>query len=234
MVSSRTRNILERFPFYEQADQRLREELEASATFVQLPAGEHVFREGDVCGSVVFLGRGAVRVFKAGETGREITLYHLEPGEACILNVACVVANVPYPAQAVTDVAVEAVVVDPGLFLGWMEKAAPVRSFVFRMMSQRFVSLLVRVEDLILSRLDRRLARFLLSASRSPDGIVHLTHEAVAAELGSAREVMSRLLKDLERRGAVHLQRGQIGILDEDQLERIAAETAGEPGTGRA
>jgi CRP/FNR family transcriptional regulator len=91
------------------------------------------------------------------------------------------------------------------------------------MMSERFVFLLTRVEDLILSRLDRRLARFLLSASRSPDGIVHLTHEAVAAELGSAREVMSRLLKDLERRGAAHLQRGQIEILDEAQLERLAS-----------
>jgi CRP/FNR family transcriptional regulator len=217
------RVILSRFAFFEEVDERLRREMESAGTLVRLDAGSIVFPERGTCDKVVFLGSGEVRVAKASETQREITLYHLRPGQACFLNVACVVAGIPYPAYAVADTSVEAVAVTPSAFLGWFEKVPSMRAFVLHMMSERFVELLLRLEDVALSRLDRRLADFLLSRSRVEGDTLHLTHEAIASELGSAREVMSRMLKDFEQRGAVRLHRGRVQICEASVLDRIAS-----------
>ena len=223
MPAGTRRIILSRFPFFGEADEPLRQEMEAAGTLVRLDTGSIVFPERGVCDKVVFLGSGEVRVKKVSENQREITLYHLLPGQACFLNVACVVAGVPYPADAVAETPVEAVAVTPSAFLRWFEKAPSMRAFVLRMMSERFVELLLRLEAVALTRLDRRLADFLLSRSRVEGEILHLTHEAIASELGSAREVMSRMLKDFEQRGAVRLHRGRVQICEASVLDRIAS-----------
>ena len=217
------RSILAQFSFYDQSDERLRREMEAATALVRLEAGQSIFNTGSECDKVVFLGRGDVRVSKVGETGRQIVLYRLRAGEACFLNVACVVAGVRYPADAITDSPTEALAVSPDVFLGWFEKAAPMRSFVLRMMSDRFIELLVRLEDVALTRLDRRLASFLVERARSEGDTLHLTHETIASELGSAREVISRRLKDLEQRGFVRLHRGAVEILEASALESLAS-----------
>jgi len=221
--SDSRRAILATFPFFEEADEHLRREMELAAALVRLDAGSTVFSQGEVCDKVVFLGSGEVHVKKGSETGREITLYHLRAGEACFLNVACVVAEVPYPADAATVSQVAAVAVSPSAFLSWFEKAPPMRAFVLRMMSERFVELLLRLEEVALTRLDRRLASFLLALSDRQGDAVHMTHEAIASELGSAREVMSRMLKDFEQRGAVRVRRGLVEIREASLLESIAS-----------
>lgn len=221
VAADRRTAILETFAFFREADERLRREIVDSSILASLAAHEFVFREGQSCDKVVFLGRGAVRVFKTSDTGREVTLYRLRPGDACILNIACAVANLDFPADAVAEEAAGAVAVPPKLFLDWMDRFPPVRSFAFRVMSTQFVSLVVRVEQIALARLDRRLAQFLISRSQTHGDVLLLTHEAVAAELGSAREVISRQLKDLERRGMVHLSRGATSVVDEQALLRL-------------
>lgn len=230
MPTDARRTILASFPFFEEADESLRREMESASSLVRLDAGASVFREGGICDKVVFLGNGQVRVKKVSDSRRQITLYHLRPGQACFLNVACVVADLAYPADAVADGPVEAVAVSPSAFLGWFEKAPPMRSFVLRMMSERFVELLLRLEEVALSRLDRRLAKFLLSRSQLEGNELLLTHEVIASELGSAREVMSRMLKEFEQRGVVRLGRGRMEIRDVALLDHIASgEESGAP-----
>ena len=228
MADDRRKEILEAFAFFQEVDKDLRQEILDSATLAHLSAREYVFRQGQTCDKVVFLGRGSVRVFKVGDTGRELTLYRVQPGNACILNIACLAGNLNFPADAVAEEAVEAVTLPPKLFLEWIDRSSLVRRFVFRVMSKQFISLMLRVEDFALTRLDRRLAEYLISRSQADGRLIAVTHDIVAAELGSAREVISRRLKDFEARTLVRLRRGSIEVIDVPALEQLGREGGGD------
>lgn len=108
--------ILNCYSFYRDGDPAFRRELENASVAVKLPPGTDYFREGGQCRQVVLVGRGSVRVFKKGETGGEITLYYVLPGETCILSASCMLGESTYPANAVVEEETEAVVLDTGFF----------------------------------------------------------------------------------------------------------------------
>jgi CRP/FNR family transcriptional regulator len=212
--------ILELFPFYREADPAARAEMASGAAVARVPPDAYVFRHGQACDKVVFVGLGEARVFKKGETGREVNIYRVGPGDPCILNVSCLMAGVPFPADAVVVREVEAAAVMPEVFLGWTERLPTVRDYVFEMMSSRIVSLMMQVEDLALQRVDRRLAALLLSRIQTGARTLDVTHDSIASDLGSAREVVSRLLKSLEHRGVVELGRGRVRVRVADAHSR--------------
>lgn len=229
MAPDRRREILERFEFFRYADEYFRRDFVSGASIVRLSPGHLVFREGQPCDKIVFLGRGSVRVYKRSEAGRELMLYRVGAGEPCILNIACIAAGLEFPAFAVAEDTVEAVAAPPKRFLDWMDRCAPVRGFVLQTMSRRIVSLLLRVEDLTLTPIERRLAGLLVVGVEAQGPGIDVTHEALAAELGSAREVVSRALKKLEHRAIVRLHRGHIEVLNREALELL-----GRPGSADA
>ena len=213
--------ILSCYQFYRGADPVFRRELENASVAVKLPPGTDYFREGGQCRQVALIGRGSVRVFKKGETGREITLYYVLPGETCILSASCMLGESRYPANAVIEEETEAVVLDAGFFRGAVSSREDVRRFVFDSLSRRLTDVLALLEEISFGRMDRRLADFLLRKFAEEGGegrVISITHEQIAAELGTAREVVSRLLKELERSGAVGLSRGRITLRDESVL----------------
>lgn len=219
-VVTRT-EILSCYEFYRDADPVFRRELENASVAVKLPPGTDYFREGGQCRQVALIGRGSVRVFKKGETGREITLYYVLPGETCILSASCMLGESRYPANAVIEEETEAVVLDAGFFRGAVSAREEVRRFVFDSLSRRLADVLALLEEISFGRMDRRLADFLLrkfAEQGGEGGVLTMTHEQIAAELGTAREVVSRLLKELERSGAVGLSRGRITLRDESAL----------------
>ncbi|MFQ5524699.1 MAG: Crp/Fnr family transcriptional regulator [Thermoanaerobaculia bacterium] len=216
--------ILERFEFYRNAPEALHHEILESAELVTLPVGFHPFQEGSGCPGVAFVGAGDVRVFKVSREGREITLYHVGPGETCLLTLNAALGNSSYPASAVVEAPVEAVAVPADSFRAWVRRDDSMRVFVFEQMAYRISNLMVLIHDVVFRRMDRRVAEFLLSrqAEQEPDVPVEVTHNAIATEMGSAREVVSRVLKELEREGAVALGRGHIEIVDQSLLHRLA------------
>jgi CRP/FNR family transcriptional regulator len=199
----------------------IRDETPRAGRRVQLDAGQHFLRPGADVDTFALVEQGVLRVYTAGLSGREITLYNVEPGECCLINVLCLISGLKSPAFAVADEPLTAVAFPRSVFRHWIAEREDVRQFVFGVMAGRVAGMMALVEEVAFQRLDCRLASYLLQRGADGDALA-LTHESVAADLGTAREVVSRLLKAFERQGAVSLGRGCIELRDRQVLQALA------------
>jgi CRP/FNR family transcriptional regulator len=214
-AAEQKRDLLAKMPFYTQAPPAVQREIAESAAVVRLNPGDYFLREGDHCAHFAVVVRGRMRVFILGENGHEITLYHVGEGDACPLNVSCILSDRPVPAMAKVEESVEAIVIPAPTFRRLMAEHEAIRQFVFRMFADRLTEVTSLVEEIAFRRMDQRLARRLLELLVEAKGTrtsVEITHAELAADLGTAREVVSRLLKDFERLGAITLSRGKISL----------------------
>ena len=212
---------LDAFPELVAIEPEARRRLAAEARPLTLPAGVTVFHHGDACSNYLLVLDGSVRVQKVSSGGREITLYRVGDGQTCILTTSCLLAGERYPAEGVTETEVRAIALPGTLFQALLAGSAGFRQFVFSVYARRITDLIELVEDVAFGRMDLRLAARLRD-SADATGVVTTTHQELAAELGTAREVISRLLKDFEHRGLVTLHRGRIELCDPEALARLA------------
>lgn len=216
---------LQQFEFYALSAEELREEIAGTATPVHLDAGEYFVREGELCRQFAVLLSGSLRVFKSSESGRELTLYHVHGGETCLANMLCTFLDLPSPANAVVEESVDALIMPASSFREWVGVSDAMRVFIFRAMAQRFLHLTMLVDQIAFRKLDSRLAEYLLHSFTKKGFLLReitVTHEDIAAELGSAREVISRLLKELEHQGAIETARGRIRLRDIEILKQAS------------
>lgn len=212
------------FPALEAITDRSVRELLAAAHTVQVPSGTSLFRDGGPCEAYLLVQEGTVRVQKIAANGREIVLYRVGPGETCILTTSCLLARRDYPATGVAETDVRGVAIPAGAFRKALATSGPFREFVFAEYGRRIADLIVLVEEVAFGRLDVRLAQRLLAHGNGPERSVRTTHQDLAAELGTAREVVSRQLKEFERRGWVGLHRGRIELIDRPSLQELAGQ----------
>jgi CRP/FNR family transcriptional regulator len=191
------------------------------ARLLTLPPGAVTFRPGAPCSAFIVLLEGVVRVRMISETGREIVLYRVEPGQTCILTTACLMSRREYSAEAIADTEARAALIARGDFESLMARSGGFRDFVFSSFGERLADMFTVVDEVAFRRIDRRVARFLVDRGGT-ERTVALSHADLAVELGTAREVVSRQLKEFERRGWVELARGRITVLDGEALDRIA------------
>ncbi len=216
-----TPSWLDVFPLLAALPDRERRRLVDAAGPVRLPAGRPVFRAGDACHRYFLVLDGAVRVQMTAPNGREIVLYRVERGQTCILTTTCLMAGRPYAAEAQTESAVSAMILPRPAFDALLAGAPGFRTFVFAAFGDRVSGLLALIEEVAFGRVDRRLAQFLIEHAAA-GGVLAMTHQDIAAELGSAREVVSRQLKEFERRGWVSLGRGRVDLRAPDALGGLA------------
>lgn len=222
--STDVRCVLERFSFYRDASPVLRQEILAAGEPVRLAPGAVFYREGDRCPCVALVGRGNIRVFKTSDTAQEITLYHVQDEDVCLVNMLAVVLELPAMASAIIEAPTDAVLLPAARFRQWLDTADSVRRFAFESMATRVIDVMVLVESLAFRRTDQRLARLLLDRFASDpraNPVIAKTHEDLARELGTAREVVSRLIKEFERLGAISGGRGRIELVDPSVLTRF-------------
>ncbi len=194
--------------------------LVAGSKVVSLPAGAWVFEPGQHADNLLMLLSGSVRVQQRSDTGREVFLYRVHPGESCVLTTACMLADEDYAAEGLTETEVEAVVIPRRVFNDLAGKSEVFRTFIFGACSRRIADLFALIDDIVFHRVDVRVAARLIELEK--DGTIHATHQVLAVELGTAREVISRTLGEFQRRGWVEQARGFIRILDRSALERHA------------
>lgn len=195
-------------------------ELAARSRVVSLPVAAHVFLPGQRPENMLLLLSGSVRVQQVSDTGREVFLYRVQAGESCILTTACMLADEDYAAEGIAETEVEAVAIPRAAFDDLTGRSPVFRSFVFRAYSRRIADLFALIDDIVFQRVDVRLADRLLDLEQ--DGTVHATHQVLAVELGTAREVVSRTLGEFQRRGWVETARGEIRISQRRGLESLA------------
>lgn len=196
-------------------DDGLRQMMNA-AKWVQLPAHHLLFHPGASCRNYLLVLSGRVHARMLNESGREFFLYQVCSGESCILTTSCLLGGSSYPAEGVTTEEVTAFSIAAEDFFHALDESKVFRRFVFSNFSNRLASVIRRMEELTSGDLDRRLARILLAGKGNQ---VAKTHQDLAVELGTAREVVSRHLKRFEQNGWIRLGRSMIELTDRASLE---------------
>jgi CRP/FNR family transcriptional regulator len=212
------RRITLALPILQRADPRLAAEFQRAAFYTRIPVGHDVFAEGDPVEAIALLISGVVRVYKISESGREITLYRFGNGESCILTANAILSLQSFPAIATVEKEAEAVMIPSAVFRDWIRRYDLWRDFVFELLSQRLASVMEIVEEVAFRRMDTRIATHLLERGKTANPI-RITHQEIATELGSSREVISRILEDFTSQGLVAAGRGTIEILDFEGLK---------------
>ncbi|MBW7886380.1 MAG: Crp/Fnr family transcriptional regulator [Caldilineaceae bacterium] len=185
---------------------------------VSAPAGQVLFDLDSPCSLFLLLYAGGLRVIKPAVSGREIVLYRLAPGDSCILTVSCLLGHTSYPARGVVESDLVAYAISQPMFSRLLAESGPFRTFVFHRFAERIADLMQLVEEVAFGQMDQRLAALL--ASRGP--VIEATHQQLADELGTVREVVSRRLKQLEQGGLVRLERGQVIVVNGQGLRELA------------
>ena len=188
---------------------------------ITVPANTTVFRQGEASNNYLLVIEGSVKVFTRAENGREIVLYRVQNNESCTLTTSCLLSNNKYPAEGITETEVKALMIPVDAFNDGLQTSNDFRHFVFDAYGKRISDIITLVEEISFGRIDIRLAKTLLQHIVG-DMTIHITHQALATELGSAREVISRQLKEFENKNWVELHRGSIEIKNTSALEKLA------------
>ena len=185
---------------------------------VNLAEGTELFAERQPCRGFPLLISGTIKVVKTTPAGREMLLYRVEPGGSCVITSSCLLGHTPYTARGIAETPLQMLILPTALFETLIANYAPFRDFVFHLLADRIAELMLLVEEVAFYRLDQRLAKLLLG---KPEPI-QATHQALAEELGSVREIVSRLLKGFAAQGLVVLGRERISLLDREGLKQVA------------
>ncbi len=231
--------VLQAFPFLKEIPEKSRVELLGQSIRKSLEHKQVLVRDGKECAYLPFVLRGTLRVYKSSDTGRELTFYRIERGESCILTATCILSGGKFPAVAEAEGATDVLLVPSKLIMRLVESSPPWRKFVFGQFSKRLEAALTLVEEVAFRHMDARIAAFLLreaAAGAEPDGgsgagsepdgrPVRRTHGGIADEIGTSREVVSRIMKDFEAAGLIAATRGNVRILNRAELEKRAADS---------
>jgi len=202
------------FPFVEELGPS-GELLRASARLHRFEAGAVVMDQNQNCSGVIFVLSGVIRILRLSEEGREMTLYRIGRGETCVLTVACLLGtgDVPFPVSAYAEQDTTVVLVPVDTFRRLFFESQAIQKFIFSSMSAKLYSVLGLLESITFKRTSDRLMDLLVTKTAGGAYPYYATHESIASDLGTAREVVSRLLKDMESKGIVRLSRGKIQLL---------------------
>ncbi len=221
---ARKQSLLSQFPSLNELDDPVWNEIVSAAPDMTIPPDTVMLCKGDPCNSLMLISDGSVKVHEVSESGREIVLYRVDPGDLCVLSLTSLVDDVPYGAEAVTETPVTALVLTLEQFQQAMAGSAGFRNFVVSTLARRLQDVMALVEEIAFKRLDNRLACALYQLfDKNQSDTLKITHQDLARELGTSREVMSRLLKEFEQsRGCIRLNRGSIELVSRDVLAKSA------------
>ena len=204
--------FLEIFPSLDKGSPFLVDEILSCGHFVITPGNTILQLEGQYCSSLGFMIFGEKRIYKVSETGREITLYEVGRGEVCILNATCILSNTLCPVNAASLTEVGMLVLPPNNFRDLIDRYAELRTYIFSLVSQSIASTIELIMEVVFKRMDERLMDYLVE--KSEEGMLFATHQKIASDLGTAREVVSRLLKDFERKHLIALSKNRIELIN--------------------
>lgn len=209
-------------PIMEILTEEEQRQLEQLAYEVHYPAGKFLVESGTFCENVYVVLNGLIRVFKVSEEGREITYYRVGNGEACLFTMGCILDHAPFEAQAQVEKDSQVLAIPGHFFEALIQNNARFRNYVITRLLTTITDLMQLTEAVTFGSMNQRLAHYLLSLRQHQGkAVLSVTHETISQELGTAREVVSRMLKEWEKNGFVSLSRGKIKLLNLKQLEHF-------------
>lgn len=209
------------FPFWEKISEKDREYICQNSSNVVYPKGKNI-HDGSECSGVILVRSGSLRLYMMSEEGKDITLYRLHRGDLCMLSASCVLNAVTFDVFVDAEEDSECLVVGGAAFAAVSERNPDIRIFALETAVSRFSDVMWVMQQILFMSMDRRLAIFLFDeAARTGSDTIALTHGQIARYMGSAREVVSRMLKYFAGEGIVESSRGGIRILDKNRLRKL-------------
>ena len=210
--------LMTAFPFFSTLPPRSLETILSRAVSRNLEHKQVLVGGGSECAFLPFVVEGTLRIYKASDAGREITLYRIEKGESCVLSATCILNGGGFPAIAEAEGTTEVVLLPAQLLTRLVEDNPEWRRFMFELYARRLESVLALVDEVAFHHMDARLAAHLVRQAEGRQKTVTRTHGEIAAELGTSREVVTRTLSDFEVDGLIATSRGRIRILQAETL----------------
>lgn len=209
------------FPFWQNLSISEQKSLVLSSETVTFKKGTNI-HDGNKCTGIILIKSGVLRVYLLGDEGKEVTLYRLFPGDLCILSASCVLQSLTFDAFVDAEEDSECIVVGGCAYEDLARTNTEVKMFALEAALGRFSDVIWVMEQILFMSMDKRLAIFLLDEiSESGKDSINLTHEQIAKYIGSAREVVSRMLKYFASEGLVEVSRGGIKIIDKKRLRAL-------------
>lgn len=223
MLNQSDQKLLQkRLPFWDRLSQDETALLYSGARSVHFSKGQSLYRGEMECAGVLLMKSGSIRVYITSEEGREITLYRLEAGDICILSASCVLESIDFDVSIDAESDCDILQVSSSAFSRISSENVYVELFSYKLATERFSDVMWAMQQILFTSFDKRLARFLIEESDRSDSLdISMTHEQIAKYLGSAREVVSKMLKYFSLEGYVSLSRGGIHILDKSALSKL-------------
>ncbi len=207
--------------FFNDSPDKFWREVQEMGVIQQFFHYQFVAMEGDDVGYFPIVISGSLRVYRNDVSGREITLYRLEPGEGCVLSAYAILSRSRFNATAEVEENTTLLLIPDQVFRDWLDRFECWRNYVFTLVFKQFNALVSKMQSLAFDRVDERLAHYIAQRVQQRNvKILRITHQQIARELGTAREVVSRILKDFERSNWVKLERGRIVVLDSFALQQ--------------
>jgi len=222
--TNQKQQLLRLFSFLASASEEFQRMFFNSAIPTQIPVGHTIAEPGTECSQLALVLNGSVRVYKLGANGREITLYRIKEGDSCVLTASCLISSTPFPAIAETEIVTNAVIIPANMAKTWMSQYQPWSSFVFGLISQRLAEVITVLDNVAFQRMDARVADYLL-AHANPEHCLSTTHNQIAGDLGSSREVVSRTLKEFSKQSWIDMSRGTLILKDPASLRKLAEDS---------
>ncbi|MDZ7764448.1 MAG: Crp/Fnr family transcriptional regulator [Melioribacteraceae bacterium] len=207
-------------PFFAEADENLLNDFRDNVVAQRVKAGTYLSMEGDPCNYFPIIKSGLVRVFKLGSKGQEMTLYRIEPGQSCILTISCLLSKKTFPAVALVEEDCEVLLIQESVLREWLGKYNLWNQYIFDYLSRVLFNVINILENISFKSIDIRILEFLKSAFIKEGYEIQTTHQKIAIEIGTAREVVSRSLKQLEKQNILRLHRGKIVVTDSEKLQK--------------
>ncbi len=215
---------LELFPALKELEAAELDMLKSVVSFKQLAKGEIAYQPGWDCSNYLMCLGGQTRVYRSSESGREILLYRVATGQTCVLTTSCLMGETTFPAESIAEQDTLLAAIPESDFNKLMAMSVKFRSFVHDNYGNLLSELILLVNEVAFSRIDIRLARYLLKVADNSNTI-HTTHQKLAMDMGSVREVISRHVNEWERQGWIDSQRGKIVLLDREKLNEYSLNT---------
>lgn len=202
------------FPVLSGLDNKIRKNLFQSGQVIRLPKGQMLMQQSQQCRYVPLVITGVLRVYKVSAGGREITLFRTGPGDTCLVSIACQLRDEEFPALAEVEEEATLFMLPTSAYHEWLDSQLAWKNFLVSTLYGHLLTSLDILEAVAFDRTDKRLIAWLMDKSAGHKAVIKTTHEAIAVELGTAREVVSRLLGDLREREVVSLGRGRIEVIN--------------------
>ena len=210
------------FPVWTQLGARQREELCASAVARNVKKGSALHSGSSECTGLLLVREGQLRAYILSDEGREVTLYRLFDRDICLFSASCIMRSIQFEIMIEAEKDTSLWVIPAEVYQGIMAESAPLSNFTNEIMASRFSEVMWLMEQIMWKSFDKRLAGFLLEESAlEGSAVLKLTHDTIAKHMGTAREVVTRMLRYFQSEGMVKLTRGTVELTDEDALEAL-------------